>query len=93
MSWYWSELPSPAGATRSGLARAGRLGLSVIPDWERALRASLELLRPGGSYLILDVFAERRVPQTALVELVARASYERDVVHAGLPHVFHRLTR
>jgi RimJ/RimL family protein N-acetyltransferase len=53
------------------------LGLSVIPDWERALRASFEQLRPGGRYLILDVHAERRVPQSALVELCARADLSR----------------
>ncbi len=53
------------------------LGLSVIPDWEAALRASFELLRPGGRYLILDVHAERWVPQSAVVRLFARADLSR----------------
>jgi RimJ/RimL family protein N-acetyltransferase/ubiquinone/menaquinone biosynthesis C-methylase UbiE len=68
--------PALGGAARVDVVLCA-LGLSVIPDWEQALRATFALLRPGGRYLILDVHAERRVPQSAMVELFARADLSR----------------
>ncbi len=55
------------------------LGLSVIPDWEQAFERTWELLRPGGRYVIFDVYAERWVPQTTWVQLIARADVKRKV--------------
>ena len=55
------------------------LGLSAIPDWETVFGSMFELLRPGGQFVILDVYAERRVPQTWWVELIARADLSRRV--------------
>jgi len=55
------------------------LGLSAIPDWEAVFAGMFELLRPGGQFVILDVHAERRVPQTWWVELIARADLARRV--------------
>ena len=55
------------------------LGLSAIPEWESVFANVFDLLRPGGRFLIMDVWAERRVPQTLYVELVARADLKRQV--------------
>lgn len=55
------------------------LGLSVLPDWESTFDATFALLRPGGRYTIFDVHAERWVPQTSLVQLLARAKLDRQV--------------
>ncbi len=55
------------------------LGLSVIPDWERVFEQTFALLRPGGRYVIFDVHAERWVPQTSIVQLMARADLKRKV--------------
>lgn len=55
------------------------LGLTAIPDWERVLERCFDLLAPGGQFLIFDVHAERRVPQTRWVELIARADLSRKV--------------
>jgi ubiquinone/menaquinone biosynthesis C-methylase UbiE len=53
------------------------LGLSVIPDWQSVFEATFDLLRPGGRYLVFDVYAERRVLQTAIVEWFAQADTSR----------------
>lgn len=53
------------------------LGLTAIPDWEAVLRTAFGLLRPGGQFLIMDVHAKRRVPQTWWVERIARADLAR----------------
>jgi ubiquinone/menaquinone biosynthesis C-methylase UbiE len=55
------------------------LGLSVIPDWEDVFQATWDLLAPGGRYVIFDVYAERWVPQTWIVERVAQADVLRRV--------------
>lgn len=55
------------------------LALSVIPRWEQALEAALALLKPGGRISILDVHAERWVPQKTIVEWMARADLNRKV--------------
>ncbi len=55
------------------------LGLCVLPDWESVFEKMFGFLRPGGQFLIMDVWAEKRVPQTLWVELVARADLRRKV--------------
>lgn len=55
------------------------LGLSAIPDWTRVFHRFFEVLAPGGQFVIFDVHAEKRVPQTWWVELVARADLARRV--------------
>ncbi|MCP4442200.1 MAG: methyltransferase domain-containing protein [Aureispira sp.] len=53
------------------------LGLSVIPEWEAVLQNMFELLAPGGSFIIIDVYADKRVFQTWMVERIARADVSR----------------
>jgi ubiquinone/menaquinone biosynthesis C-methylase UbiE len=53
------------------------LGLSVIPGWEAALDRTLSLLKPGGTYVIFDVFAEKWVPQTSVVQWFAEADIQK----------------
>lgn len=55
------------------------LGFSVFTDWIHVLERAVELLPPGGRIVVLDVYAERRVPQTFLVEQLARAELSRQV--------------
>lgn len=54
------------------------LGLSVIPDWQRVLKHTFDLLAPGGRYVVFDVFAQRWVPQTWVVERLAQADMYRE---------------
>ena len=55
------------------------LGFSVMPEWEAVFERSFNLLEPGGQFLIMDVWAERRVPQTWVVERMAGADLRRRV--------------
>lgn len=55
------------------------LGLSVVPDPDALFAATWDRLRPGGVCVIVDVHAERRVPQTWLVERMAQADLRRRV--------------
>jgi len=55
------------------------LGLSVMPDWQSVFTRSFQWLRPGGQYVILDVFARERSLQTHWVEWLARADLTRRV--------------
>lgn len=55
------------------------LGLSVIPDWQSVFAQTFSLLPPGGRYTIFDVYAQRWVPQTWIVQLFARADVSRRV--------------
>ena len=78
------------------------LGFTVVPEWERIFERAFALLKPGGQFLILDVYAEERVLQTRWVELLARADLSRKVWESleqsadqfelryleGSPHVF-----
>lgn len=68
------------GAASGGLdAVVCTLGLTVVPEWEKILRKSFALLRPGGEYLIMDVLSERWNPMKPLVEWIAQADIKRDV--------------
>jgi len=77
------------------------LTLSVLPDWEEIFRNAWRRLEPGGRCVVFDVHASRRVPQSWLVEAIARADTSRrtwepllgmapDAQHeriAGSPHI------
>ena len=54
------------------------LGLSVIPDWQRVLEHTFGLLAPGGRYVLFDIFAEKWVPQTWVVQRLAQADMYRE---------------
>lgn len=53
------------------------LGLSVIPKHKEAFENTYALLKPDGNYVIIDVYADKFVPQSWLTELVARADLKR----------------
>lgn len=53
------------------------LGLTALPAWEATFEALFSLLRPGGRFVLFDVFAAERTRQTRSVELVARADLSR----------------
>lgn len=55
------------------------LGLCVMPNWKQVFEKLFELLKPGGQFLIMDVWAKRRVPQTYWVEMITRANLDRKV--------------
>ncbi len=77
------------------------LTLSVLPDWHSIFMKAWERLEDGGRCAIFDVHASRRVPQSWIVESVARADVSRrtwepllelapDARHeqiAGSPHI------
>ena len=54
------------------------LGLSVIPDWQKVLEHTFSLLAPGGRYVVFDVFAQKWVPQTWIVQRMAQADIYRE---------------
>ncbi len=53
------------------------LGLSVIPNYEEVFRNTFDLLEPNGTYTIIDVYADKFVPQKWMVEMIARADVKR----------------
>ena len=53
------------------------LGLTAFPDWEAAFERLWRLLRPGGRFVLLDVYAETPTSQSKAVEFVARADLSR----------------
>lgn len=55
------------------------LGLTVFPDWEAVFANTFDLLAPGGRYVIFDIHADRWVPQTCIVALMAQADMRREV--------------
>ena len=55
------------------------LALVVVPDWEEVFQKLFDLLEPGGQFIMMEVWAEKRVPQTFYTELVARADLRRKV--------------
>ncbi|MDP2315522.1 MAG: methyltransferase domain-containing protein [Pseudomonadota bacterium] len=78
------------------------LGISVIPDHEAVLAATWALVAPGGRFVIFDIYAERWVPSSAWIKLIAQADLYRrpwDVLEGlgatverswleGSPHVY-----
>jgi len=55
------------------------LGFSVFPEWELVLDNLLDLLKPDGRIVIMDVFAEKRSFNTWLVEKIAKADLNRKI--------------
>ena len=55
------------------------LALVVVPDWEEIFANLFELLEPGGQFLMMEVWAEKWVPQTTWTEILARADLKRKV--------------
>ncbi|MCP4810371.1 MAG: methyltransferase domain-containing protein, partial [Proteobacteria bacterium] len=53
------------------------LGMSVLPDWEQVFQQAWDMLRPGGRFVIFDVYADSWVPQTSWVKLIAQADMTR----------------
>lgn len=53
------------------------LGLSVLPNWESVIDSLFSLLRPGGRFVIFDVYANKRTMSRRAVELGARADLSR----------------
>jgi demethylmenaquinone methyltransferase/2-methoxy-6-polyprenyl-1,4-benzoquinol methylase len=54
------------------------LGLSVIPDWQKVLENTFGLLASGGRYVVFDVYAQKWVPQTWVVQRLAQADMYRE---------------
>lgn len=54
------------------------LGLTALPNWEHAFERLFERLRPGGRFVLFDVYAAERTAATRSVELVARADLTRE---------------
>lgn len=53
------------------------LGLSALPEWQRAFEHLWTMLAPGGRCVIVDVHAARPDLQGRMVNLVARADIRR----------------
>jgi ubiquinone/menaquinone biosynthesis C-methylase UbiE len=53
------------------------LGMSVIPEWERAFERSFEVLASGGCYVIMDYFFERRTLYTQMTTTLLHADATR----------------
>ena len=74
---------SEADLAEAGAPRVDRLlftlALSVLPDWEGMFERALERLAPGGRFVIFDIHAFKRVPQTWSVEWMANADLSREV--------------
>jgi ubiquinone/menaquinone biosynthesis C-methylase UbiE len=54
------------------------LGLTALPEWEAAFETLFSLLRPGGRFVLFDVYAPERTREARSVELVARADLSRE---------------
>ena len=83
----WPKVELHAGDVRTlGAMDIGRvdcalffLMLSVVPDWQNVFREVWERIEAGGRCVVFDVHARRRVPQSGLVERLARADLSRRV--------------
>lgn len=53
------------------------IGLTALPHWEATFDALFSLVRPGGRFVLLDVYAPERAQHARTVELVARADLSR----------------
>ncbi|WP_412063601.1 class I SAM-dependent methyltransferase [Rubrivirga sp. IMCC45206] len=54
------------------------LGLTALPAWEAAFERLFARLRPGGRFVLFDVYAPERTREARAVELVARADLSRE---------------
>ena len=54
------------------------LGLTALPDWEATFDRLFSLLRPGGRFVLFDVYAAERTAAARSVEWVARADLSRE---------------
>jgi ubiquinone/menaquinone biosynthesis C-methylase UbiE len=52
-------------------------GFTSMRDWESAFEASWDLLRPGGGYLIHDIYAATRNWHSLAVETVTRCDFSQ----------------
>ena len=55
------------------------LGLTALPAWGATFETLFSLLRPGGRFVLFDVYAPERTRETRSVELVAQADLSREV--------------
>ena len=55
------------------------LGLSVVPEWELVLNNMLDLLKKEGRIVVVDVFAEKRIFNTWLIEKIAGGDMDRKI--------------
>lgn len=53
------------------------LGLSAVPDWETVFERSWELVRPGGRYVIMDWWLERRNLLSRVLEFTSHGDPSR----------------
>ncbi|MCP3930915.1 MAG: class I SAM-dependent methyltransferase [Bacteroidetes bacterium] len=53
------------------------LGLSVIPEHEEVFENTYALLKPGGNYVIIDIYADKFVPTSWWTKLLSRADLKR----------------
>jgi len=53
--------------------------LVAMPEWESVFYHMFDLLRPGGQFLMLETYAERRVLQTYWTEFIAQGDLSRKV--------------
>jgi ubiquinone/menaquinone biosynthesis C-methylase UbiE len=53
-------------------------GFSAMHDWKRAFHRSFELLKPGGVYLILDVYAQKATLHVRAVESFTRSNFRHE---------------
>ena len=58
----------------------GELAFSVVPEWERVMRESIELLVTGGRFGLLDWYRKKNDLTTRLVNFVANAETTRDTI-------------
>jgi ubiquinone/menaquinone biosynthesis C-methylase UbiE len=74
-----AELTSQLLETEAGVASVDAVicsyGLTSMRDPESAFRASWNVLKPGGTYLILDIHAAPRSGHARLVELATRSRF------------------
>ena len=54
-------------------------GFTAMRDWEEAFYRSFALLKPGGTYLIHDIHAERRNWHVAAFEFATRVDLSREI--------------
>lgn len=54
------------------------LGLTALPDWEATFDRLFGLLRPGGRFVLFDVYAPEPTRASRRVERVARADLSRE---------------